>query len=199
MDTYRGDIVYAKRAYTGLPFKEPGRRNPLTRKVTAQLYSLGGKQLPYFSITSSTYDNRGRMISGGATGEEGAGPLAPYVKWHLTSTDGPMHYLANAMYWAGFNEDGSPSKWHSTARYDGERVPPRWDSVANVIVLGSVEGDPDVHALSLMPGLTLRRFLIEREPKVIAAFKADMLRLFEEQAEGVERAFAHVDPRKEVA
>ena len=27
--------------------------------------------------------------------------LAPYIKWHLTSTDGPMHYVDNSLYWAG--------------------------------------------------------------------------------------------------
>jgi hypothetical protein len=25
--------------------------------------------------------------------------LKPLIKWHLTSTDGPMHYLANTLYW----------------------------------------------------------------------------------------------------
>lgn len=27
--------------------------------------------------------------------------LAPFLKWHLTSTDGPMHYIANTVYLAG--------------------------------------------------------------------------------------------------
>jgi hypothetical protein len=27
--------------------------------------------------------------------------LAPYIKWHLTSADGPMHYIANTVYLAG--------------------------------------------------------------------------------------------------
>jgi hypothetical protein len=25
--------------------------------------------------------------------------LRKYLKWHLTSTDGPMHYVANTLYW----------------------------------------------------------------------------------------------------
>lgn len=29
--------------------------------------------------------------------------LKPYLKWHLCSLNkGPMHYIANALYWAGF-------------------------------------------------------------------------------------------------
>ena len=27
--------------------------------------------------------------------------LKPFIKWHLTSTDGPMHYLGNTLYHAG--------------------------------------------------------------------------------------------------
>lgn len=26
--------------------------------------------------------------------------LEKYIKWHLTSCDGPLHYIANSMYWA---------------------------------------------------------------------------------------------------
>lgn len=26
--------------------------------------------------------------------------LEPYIKWHLCSTDEPMHYVANSIYWA---------------------------------------------------------------------------------------------------
>lgn len=26
--------------------------------------------------------------------------LAHLIKWHLSSTDGPMHYVANTVYWA---------------------------------------------------------------------------------------------------
>lgn len=42
--------------------------------------------------------------------------LAKYIKWHLTSTDGPMHYLANAVYLAGDRDchgkrKGEPWSW----------------------------------------------------------------------------------------
>jgi hypothetical protein len=35
--------------------------------------------------------------------------LAPYIKWHLTSSDGPMHYIANTLYWA--DEHGPNRAW----------------------------------------------------------------------------------------
>lgn len=60
-----------------------------------------------FSITMDTY----RQAKNGHWVEDTFGcqhdevkklfpALAPFVKWHLTSTDGPMHYIANTIYWA---------------------------------------------------------------------------------------------------
>jgi hypothetical protein len=40
--------------------------------------------------------------------------LAPFIKWHLTSTDGPMHYTANTLYHAkqsAFNYARSTAIW----------------------------------------------------------------------------------------
>lgn len=71
-----------------------------------------------FSIAGSVYskeeDNRkeSRVIdgitwyyeSGGCVHDEivkAIPALAPYIKWHLCSTDGPMHYIANTLYHAG--------------------------------------------------------------------------------------------------
>jgi hypothetical protein len=62
-----------------------------------------------FSVTGTIYlcDIRGNPVRddvGGCLHEEIAKhfpELAPFIKWHLTSTDGPMHYIANAIYHAG--------------------------------------------------------------------------------------------------
>jgi hypothetical protein len=60
-----------------------------------------------FSITG-TIDRHERGIwrddAGGCIHDEIAkhfSELAPFIKWHLTSTDGPMHYLENTIYQAG--------------------------------------------------------------------------------------------------
>lgn len=48
--------------------------------------------------------------------------LAPLIRWHLTSTDEPMHYPANAVYLAG-NQDhnrrtaGQPSAWQTVVYF----------------------------------------------------------------------------------
>lgn len=50
--------------------------------------------------------------------------LAPFLKWHLTSTDGPMHYIANTLYLAG-NRDhngklkGEPYSFDLALKFDG--------------------------------------------------------------------------------
>lgn len=59
--------------------------------------------------------------------------LAPYIKWHLCSTDGPLHYIANSLYWAGKSGwcDGKPNDppnldhFRSTAIWPnaGESIP----------------------------------------------------------------------------
>ena len=47
--------------------------------------------------------------------------LAPLIKWHLTSTDGPLHYLANTLYHA--DGHGPTEGWLSTnGTIAGEQV-----------------------------------------------------------------------------
>ena len=57
-----------------------------------------------FAITGEVYEKGQReAVAGGCLHEDIAThfpELAPFIKWHLTSTDGPLHYLANSMYWA---------------------------------------------------------------------------------------------------
>lgn len=53
-----------------------------------------------FSITASLTD-KGHWIAGGCLHDEIAETfpeLAPLIKWHLCSTDGPLHYIANTLY-----------------------------------------------------------------------------------------------------
>lgn len=62
-----------------------------------------------FAITATIIDTTQsrrhlREVAGGCLHEEIAKSfpeLAPLIKWHLTSSDGPMHYIANTIYHAG--------------------------------------------------------------------------------------------------
>jgi len=61
-----------------------------------------------FAITGDIRDPRYRgsraEVAGGCVHDEIAQAfpeLAPLIRWHLTSSDGPMHYIANTVYHAG--------------------------------------------------------------------------------------------------
>jgi len=56
-----------------------------------------------FAITATLYENR-RDVAGGCLHDDIAEwfpEFVPLIPWHLVSTDGPMHYVANAVYLAG--------------------------------------------------------------------------------------------------
>lgn len=67
----------------------------------------------------------GGWIAGGCLHEEIAKHfpgLAPLIKWHLCSSDGPMHYLANAVYFASDRDchgkrAGEPSAFSKVVRW----------------------------------------------------------------------------------
>lgn len=92
--------------------------------------------------------------------------LAPYIRWHLTSTDGPMHYLANAMYHAGFCL--------------GMEKPRNIDHLMSTVVYGAVEGDTETDIAEL-DGPRLLDWLNKRFPALMLQFKADMNELFGEE------------------
>lgn len=86
-----------------------------TFAITAEIYE------PYMQRGEATAINaKGRTVwlnSCGCCHEEVAKHfplLAPFIKWHLTSTDGPMHYLASTIYHAGDRD------------CDGKRKGERW-------------------------------------------------------------------------
>lgn len=96
---------------------KPRRLSP-TDIITATVSyeKLHGNTCPYFSvcgdIMSLQYVRGSRPVkfgghyhyghTGGQCVEEIAAAfpeLVPYMKWHLAGPDGPMHYVANSVYW----------------------------------------------------------------------------------------------------
>lgn len=56
-----------------------------------------------FAMTGEEIDKHGRMVSCGCMHDTIAGvfpELASLTQWHLCSTDGPMHYIANTLFMA---------------------------------------------------------------------------------------------------
>ena len=73
-----------------------------------------------FAITGECGGSRG---IGGCIHEfitEQAPHLKPFIKWHLTSSDGPMHYLANTLYHIEETKKNTiPTSYSTSLKFDG--------------------------------------------------------------------------------
>lgn len=81
-----------------------------------------------FAMTADIREN-GREYMGGCCHEEIVRvfpALAPLVKWHLCSTDGPMHYLANTLYLAGERDHNGLLKGEFRPFRNKETGQPEW-------------------------------------------------------------------------
>lgn len=93
--------------------------------------------------------------------------LAPLLKWHLCSTDGPLHYVANALYWAGQSGwcDGKPNS------------PPNESHLKDTIVFGVLPEDKDADPMAMAKEGLLTPWLNSRLPKLLEAFRTDVEKL----------------------
>lgn len=65
-----------------------------------------------FSVTGEAYESQREIIKNDPTTcgciheiiEKAFPQLVPFIKWHLVSSDGPMHYIENTMYHAKENQ-----------------------------------------------------------------------------------------------
>lgn len=130
--------------------------------VTAEIEHLMSNKDAYFSITVSGKDFGGckhDMV------RREWPHLAPFIKWHLTGTrTGPMHYVANACYWAGFGKYSDHNEEHLKAH----------------IVYGAAEGDTEVDPMALTED-ELIAWLKERFSSLMSAFDQDMRAIFGDQ------------------
>ena len=100
------------RKYGPVSFREDGRAYTITATVRHDDECGNGHNS--FAITGEIR-YRGMIESCGCLHEDIAKhfpELAPFIKWHLTSTDGPLHYVANTMYHA--DEHGPKKGWIKT-------------------------------------------------------------------------------------
>lgn len=137
-------------------------------------YARRYKQAPYFSITCAIDEQRGgrwRRYAGGAAHTEIARhfpELARLIKWHLVSTEEPMHYLANAQYW-----------WEiwSGKKKNTDHGPNPLNAFESTIVWGGVPGETDAAQLGTYmnrPWPEVKAWLEGRLPLLMAEFRADM-------------------------
>lgn len=170
-----------------------GRTNLRTR-IEYGMHKIG-EQEPYFSATHETQEvfanGRTRDYSFGASLDTELFPeLQRAVRWHLFFyPSGPMHYVANAIYWA--EQIAGVSEW-PRRDYD----PDPTEAFDHTVVFGALEGDarpsldpfPDDDMGDADPKTYrdhkrahVRRVVTEwceaRLPKLLDAFRADMERI----------------------
>jgi hypothetical protein len=128
--TFRADYVTAS--------------GPETLIVTVRHDDQCGNGHNTFSITGDLYATRGSSRDGtvkhadGRTLKWSAGgclhdviakrlpELAPLLKWHGCSTDGPLHYIANTTYLAGDRDHWGLRKGEFKQLYDKANGLPKW-------------------------------------------------------------------------
>ena len=138
-----------------------------------------------FAITANIYSSEtrsrrdgyirgvGGWIMGGCCHDEikrHVPELAPFIKWHLCDAEnGPMHYIANALYYAGHCPRYMPGENESP------NYPANWARFSVHVVLGGVSSDPkDTAPLEKMTAGELKGWLIARQPELLAAFRRDV-------------------------
>jgi hypothetical protein len=174
----------------------------------ACLHLLGGNKSHYFCITGELKTENDGACYGRLDDDiaEHFPHLVKYQRWNLFSVnEGPMHYQANAEYWAGFTE------WNNK----GSQAPPNLEHLKSTIMYGAVNGDKYIDLEKLIaeavqlapfrkkPNLTGRiihdglmpldqrqwleyetkrqlfgQWLTDRFPHLNKCFEADMLELF---------------------
>jgi hypothetical protein len=100
-----------------------------------------------FAVTGDVRGPRNQDIAGGCLHDDIARvfpELAHLIKWHLTSTDGPMHYIANTLYHAGDRDHNRLRKGESRQTHTNKGAP-MWTLVAvnapGVKISGTPTGD----------------------------------------------------------
>lgn len=122
--------VYGPKLYT-----EHGTTYQL--KVTVRYDDQCNNGHNTFSITGMQYrktsNNRWTEDSGGCMHEtivKYFPKLAPYIKWHLTSSDGPWGYIANTVYFANDRDCWGLRKGERRQITNGRTGKPSWELVA---------------------------------------------------------------------
>jgi hypothetical protein len=118
--------TYGPKVYT-----ENGREYRITAHVRHDDQCGNGHNT--FSITGEIDEKRGgvfREYSGGCIHDDIAKhfpELAVFIKWHLTSTDGPLHYIANTVYHAGDRDHNGLRAGEKRQLVNGRTKLPVWE------------------------------------------------------------------------
>jgi hypothetical protein len=127
-----------------------------------------------FAITGTLRDSRS-VIACGCLHEDikKAFPeFAPLIKWHLVGTDGPMHYIANTLYWLGYS-GWCDDEYNSPPNLQYARNTAVWNDLPESMVCPTEIRD--LKSTREEAAKLVRSMLEERLPQLLNDFKAAML------------------------
>lgn len=110
-------------------YKEPGTGKIRWIKAQVRFDDQCGNGHNSFAITGSSGYRGKEADCFGCMHEEIAKhfpELAPFIKWHLVSTDGSMHYIANTLYHAGNRDHNGLLKGEFRQLRDRKTGLPAW-------------------------------------------------------------------------
>jgi hypothetical protein len=103
----RGNLVHRNQTWTATrPIGGYGTNGQITVQIRFDDQCQNGHQSFIITADVRTAESRRHrdIAAGGCLHEDIAQvfpELAPLIKWHIMSTDGPLHYIANTVYLAG--------------------------------------------------------------------------------------------------
>lgn len=156
---------------------------PTRQVATAEITKLGN-QSPYFTITVDSYTHNHHMYAAGCQHDlvEKYWPksLAPYVKWHLTHTEGPMYYIENGLFHL---EDNNPDYFKSTVKWgtvegDKDHEEHLNQVISMIKIAHDLESEKFKKWLAKDQANEMKPYLEERLPELMAHFREDMKTLF---------------------
>lgn len=98
-------------------FDDDCRNGHNTFSITANVYTAESRRMRDIAAGGCMHDKISRVFP----------ELAHLIKWHLVSTDGPMHYIANTCYQAGDRDyngrkAGEPCAWEDVIYFGNSPV-----------------------------------------------------------------------------
>ena len=116
--------------------------------------------------------------SSGRAGIEHFPEFAPYLKWHLCTSEGPLHYIENTLYWLGYHGycDGGSG---NPPQLDYARSTALWPelSEADFCPLPFVGRVPKTGEPPTANEVRLRQQLAARLPQLLVDFHQAMIEL----------------------
>lgn len=129
-----------------------------------------------FAITADIREN-GREYMGGCCHDEIAKhfpELACLIQWHLMSTDGPLHYVANTLYWLGYS-GWTDGKHNSPPNIEHARSTAVWPNMPESMLAPSLPDDLERKAKLKTAAAPVQYQLEARLDGLLIAFRDAMI------------------------